>query len=166
MKKILCGVCLLCAVSLCAFAKESGEKSETGIGFDFALAGLKNDFALSIAVTSPWFFYNSFAFRINGEYYFPDSEHTYGYPIVDFSMMSGHLMKTANIRLYGGGGPIALFPLQTGEPTVSIMGQGFFGFEFFMTERPSGFSCFTEIGGGGFGFHAKAGMRYTVPMLR
>ena len=165
MKKILCGVCLLCAVSLCTFAKESGEKSETGIGFDFALAGLKNDFALSAGITSPWFFYNSFAFRINGEYYVPSSQHIYGYPVVDFSLMSGHLMKTANIRLYGGGGAAALFPLG-GEHTVIITGQGFFGFEFFMTERPSGFSCFTEIGGGGFGFHAKAGMRYTVPMIR
>ena len=165
MKKILCGVCLLCTVSLCTFAKESGEKKETGIGFDFALAGLKNDFALSTSVTSPWFFYNSFAFRINGEYYFPSRQHIYGYPVVDLSLMSGHLMKTANIRLYGGGGAAALFPLG-GEHTVVITGQGFFGFEFFMTERPSGFSCFTEIGGGGFGFHAKAGMRYTVPMIR
>ena len=165
MKKILCGVCLLCAVSLCTFAKESGEKTETGIGFDFALAGLKNDFALSAGITSPWFFYNSFAFRINGEYYVPSSQHIYGYPVVDLSLMSGHLMKTANIRLYGGGGSAALFPLG-GEHTVVITGQGFFGFEFFMTERPSGFSCFTEIGGGGFGFHAKAGMRYTVPMIR
>jgi len=165
MKKILCGVCLLCTVSLCTFAKESGEKKETGIGFDFALAGLKNDFALSTSVTSPWFFYNSFAFRINGEYYFPSRQHIYGYPVVDLSLMSGHLMKTANIRLYGGGGASALFPLG-GEHTVVITGQGFFGFVFFMTERPSGFSCFTEIGGGGFGFHAKAGMRYTVPMIR
>lgn len=165
MKKILCGVCLLCTVSLCTFAKESGEKKETGIGFDFALAGLKNDFALSTSVTSPWFFYNSFAFRINGEYYFPSRQHIYGYPVVDLSLMSGHLMKTANIRLYGGGGATALF-LPGEEHTVVITGQGFFGFEFFMTERPSGFSCFTEIGGGGFGFHAKAGMRYTVPMLR
>ena len=164
MKKILCGVCLLCTVSLCTFAKESGEKKETGIGFDFALAGLKNDFALSTSVTSPWFFYNSFAFRINGEYYFPSRQHIYGYPVVDLSLMSGHLMKTANIRLYGGGGAAALF-LPGEEHTVTRMGQGFFGFEFFMTERPSGFSCFTEIGGGGFGFHAKAGMRYTVPML-
>ena len=165
MKKILCGVCLLCTVSLCTFAKESGEKKETGIGFDFALAGLKNDFALSTSVTSPWFFYNSFAFRINGEYYFPSRQHIYGYPVVDLSLMSGHLMKTANIRLYGGGGAAALF-LPGDEHTVTIMAPGFFGFEFFMTERPSGFSCFTEIGGGGFGFHAKAGMRYTVPMIR
>lgn len=165
MKKILCGICLLCAACACTFAKEGREKSETGMGFDFALAGLKSDFALSTTVTSPWFFDNSFAFRLNAEYYFPDSEYTYGYPVVDFSIMGGHLMQTANIRLYGGGGPMARFPLDE-EYTVAITGQGFFGFEFFMTQKPVNFSFFTEIGGGGFGFHAKAGMRYTLPMYR
>ena len=73
-------------------------------------------------------------------------------------------MKTANIRLYGGGGAVVLFPMEDGEPTSRISGQGFFRFEYFMTEEPRGFSFFTEMGGGGLGFHAKAGMRYTIPV--
>ena len=73
-------------------------------------------------------------------------------------------MKTANIRLYCGGGADVLFPMKTGEPTYRISGHVFFGFEYFMTEEPTGLSFFTEIGGGGNGFHAKAGMRYTIPV--
>ena len=78
--------------------------------------------------------------------------------------MGGHIMKTANIRLYGGGGALFLFPMKEGEPKAKYGGHGFFGFEYFMDETPVGLSLFTEIGGGNLGFSAKAGLRYTIPI--
>lgn len=167
MKKILCVLYLLGA--LCAFGfADDGRDSVTGVGLDFALTGRNSDFAVSTAVSSPWLFRNSLGFRVNADYFVPNRERgsTYGFFALDCAVMGGHLMKTANIRLYGGGGPLFLFPLKTGEPTVKISGQGFFGFEFFMDEKPAGMSLFTEIGGGGGGFHAKAGIRWTFPIAR
>ena len=165
MKKIVCGALLLCAVCTFSFAREGSDyRSMSGIGIDYALVGRQNNFGLSAALTSPWLFDNSLAFRANTDYFFPSADHRSGFFVLDCSVMGGHIMQTANIRLYGGGGAVALFPMKSGEPTVRLSGHGFFGFEFFMTEKPVGFSFFTEMGGGGFGFHAKSGLRYTIPI--
>ena len=167
MKKILCGILLMYTVCTFLFAQENpgyDKKSKTGIGLDYALVNRKNNFGVSAALTSPWLFTNSLAFRADTGYFFPSEEHSNGFLVLDGSVMGGHIMKTANIRLYGGGGVVVLFPMEDGEATGRISGHGFFGFEYFMTEEPSGFSFFTEMGGGGFGFHAKAGMRYSIPV--
>ena len=165
MKKLLCALYLLGALCALAFADEERD-SVTGFGLDFALTGRNNDFALSTAVSSPWLFRNSLGFRVNTDYFVPSRVRNdpYGFFALDCAVMGGHLMRTANIRLYGGGGPLFLFPLKKSEAALKISGEGFFGFEFFMDEKPAGMSLFTEIGGGGFGFHAKAGMRWTFPM--
>lgn len=136
----------------------------TGIGVDYALVGRQNNFGISAALTSPWWFTNSFAFRANTEYFFPNAEQQNGFFVLDCSVMGGHIMQTANIRLYGGGGAVALFPMKSDEPIGKVSGHGFLGVEYFFEKNPVGLSLYTEMGGGGFGFHAKAGFRYTFPI--
>ena len=80
------------------------------------------------------------------------------------SLLPRHRGKDAVKWTIRFGDAVVLFPMEDGEPTGRISGQGFFGFEYFMAEEPGGFSFFTEMGGGGFGFHANAGMRYTIPV--
>ena len=146
MKKIIFCILLLCAVCTFSFAKEGcawNKSSKTGVGIDYALVGRNNKFGISAALTSPWLI---------------------AFFILDCSVMGGHIMKTANIRLYGGGGALFLFPMKEGEPKAKYGGHGFFGFEYFMDETPVGLSLFTEIAGGNFGFCAKAGLRYTIPI--
>ena len=84
--------------------------------------------------------------------------------------MGGSLMETANIRLYGGGGPAFIFSCND-EKKVLYGGGGFFGFEFYQSAVPSGFSYFIELGATGFssvssmsGFTAKTGFRYCIPI--
>lgn len=164
MKKIMLCVFLCCVVFVSVYA-EPKQSAVTGIAFDYALVGRQNDFGMSAAVTSPWLFYNSAALKINAGCFFPNPQRKKFYYVLDVSLMGGTLMQTANIRLYGGGGPVFVFPAQKDKPAVLISGQGFFGFEFFTGKRSADFSVFTEMGGGGLGFTAKAGMRYTIPML-
>ena len=167
MKKIIFCILLLCAVCTFSFAKEGcawNKSSKTGVGIDYALVGRNNKFGISAALTSPWLIANSLGFRANTEYFFPNKENRNGFFVLDCSVMGGHIMKTANIRLYGGGGALFLFPMKDGEPKAKYGGHGFFGFEYFMDETPVGLSLFTEIGGGNLGFCAKAGLRYTIPI--
>ena len=121
MKKIVCGALLLCAVCTFSFAKEgSDQRSMSGIGIDYALVGRQNNFGLSAALTLSWLFDNSLAFRANTDYFFPSADHRSGFFVLDCSVMGGHIMQTANIRLYGGGGAVALFPMKSDEPTVKL----------------------------------------------
>lgn len=75
MKKILCGILLTCAICAFVFAQENpgyDKKSKTGIGLDYALVNRKNNFGVSAALTSPWLFTNSPAFRADTGYFFPE----------------------------------------------------------------------------------------------
>ena len=164
MKRITFGIFLCCAVFASLYA-EPKQTDVAGLAFDYALVGQQTDFGMSAGITSPWLFRNSFAMRVDAAGFFPKPQRTNPYYVLNFSLMGGTLMQTANVRLYGGGGPVFVFPAAAGEPTVRITGEGFFGFEFFMGSRPADFSLFAEMGGGGLGFTAKAGMRYTIAML-
>ncbi|MGP1459654.1 MAG: hypothetical protein ACTTKL_10155 [Treponema sp.] len=164
MKKI--ALCILLCCGALAFAETNANANDaTGLAFDYALAGRPNDFGMSLGVASPWLFHNSLAVRTSASGFFPNEKRSKPYYVLDLALMGGTLMRTANIRLYGGGGPLFVFPAAAGEPTVRITGEGFFGFEFFMGKRPADFSLFAEMGGGGLGFTAKTGIRYTIPML-
>ena len=164
MKKIKLCIFLCCTVFASLYA-ESEPTDITGLAVDYALVGCKHDFGISVGVTSPWLFYNKLAVRVDAAGFFPNPQRSRPYYMLNLSLMGGTLMQTANVRLYGGGGPIFVFPAATGEPAVRVNGEGFFGFEFFMAKRSADFSIFTEMGGGGLGFTAKAGVRYTIPML-
>lgn len=165
MKKIVLCMLLCCGVFASAFA-ETDKNEVTGLAFDYALAGRTDDFGMSASITSPWLFHNALAARTGAAGFFPNGQRNTPYYIADLALMGGTLMQTANIRLYGGGGALFVFPVAAGEPAMRINGEGFFGFEFFMGKRTADFSLFAEVGGGGLGFTAKSGLRYTIPMLR
>ncbi|AIN94695.1 hypothetical protein HMPREF9727_01615 [Treponema denticola MYR-T] len=165
MKKIFfLSICLFLSV-LTFIHAEQENRDVTGLALEYGLIGRQSDFGISLAITSPWLFHNAFALHLNADCFFPNSQRRTPYYVLDFSVLGGSLMQTANIRVYGGGGPILIFPVQKNKPKVLVTGQGFFGFEFFMGKSPAGLSFFIEMGGGGFGFTAKTGLRYTFPML-
>ncbi|WP_024468808.1 hypothetical protein [Treponema pedis] len=171
MKKIC--ITLLFACTLGLYAQTAMPEDAKGIGLGFALnANGRSDFGITAEITAPWFFKNSFSFKTGGGIFFRKTDAWKPYYSLDFYFLGGTLMKTANIRLYGGGGPIFLFPASAGEKPVMFGGAGFFGFEFYMAALPVGSSYFIELGGSGFaaskrldvnGFTVKTGFRYCIP---
>lgn len=174
MKKIFALCLFLCAFGL--YAESASSKDVFGVGLDFALnANGATDFGMSAGITAPWFFGNHFSFKSNGGIFFRKNADWKTYYQVDFYFMGGSLMESANIRLYGGGGPIFVFPASADEKKVLFGGGGFFGFEFYVASEPTGFSYFIELGGSGFatkksfdinGFTAKTGFRYCIPVKK
>lgn len=176
MKKLFI-VCLLgLAVFLYAENTEQEKDHVNGFGISYKLGEFSKDYSLGIGITSPRFCWNTLAIRLNLDVPFRHSNWK-PYLTTGLTILGGNFMKTADIRLYGGGGLILVFPLQKNEAKILIGGQGFFGFEFFINAQKNGFSYFIEIGGSGAnaiknktnyryttGFMAHTGFRYYIPI--
>ncbi len=176
MKKIILNLVFLLVLVSTAMAQEKDYKN--GVGLSLRLGENAKDFSLGLGITSPWFWSNSSAIRLNAD--LPFRADTWKpYASLSLSWLGGTFMKTADIRLYGGGGPLFIFPIDKSEPTVLIGGQGFFGFEFFVNSEKTGFVYFIELGGSGTGsvgkkaqrryatgFTAMTGFRYTIPVKK
>lgn len=139
------------------------------LGFDFKIGQNANDFDLGLGFTTPYFANQVVAFRIDCDAGFRAVSWK-PYLLTSFVVTAGNFMKTANIRLYGGGGVILAFPFEKETKPLSVGGQGFLGFEFFFTEK-KGATYFFELGGNGIkniggisinGFMIKTGLRYYI----
>mgnify|MGYP000448132265 CR=1 FL=1 len=115
----------------------------------------QNDFGLGLNLSSPYFANKKMTIRLRGNMVW--NQHASGpnettwSPYSNFSFglatISGNLGD--QIRVYGEGGAIALFPsTQFSNESVHFGGYGLFGFEFFMYKHDN---YFIEIGGVGTG---------------
>ncbi len=135
--------------------KKSIEKaSKNTIALGLKTGSFVENASVGIGLTSPWFLEKHLAVRMNIDMVLRTSTWR---PYLSSSMtfLGGEFMRTANIRLYGGGGPLLLFPCIDGEPVVYFGGQGFAGFEFFLGDDHEGMSYYIEIGGLGGMFSKK-----------
>ena len=152
MKRALLCLFAFCGILLQAQAQEN--PLHKGFGFGFQLNQYQNDFGIGLSLTSPHFAHDHIAIRTRGNmmYYehVKDGEMTWT-PYMNLTVgligVGGYVGE--NIRLYGEGGLVTIFPA-SGFSTKSAEfgGYGLFGFEFFMQNS---FNYFIELGGIGTG---------------
>jgi hypothetical protein len=148
---------LLLTVALFSFIFTSSAQENTlsnGFGFGFQLNQYQKDFGYGISVTSPLLAHGNLAIRLrtNAMYYehLKNDETTWtSYANLTLGLVGIGGQVSENIRLYGEGGMIGLFPNSVvSSDTLALGGYGLFGFEFFMQKN---FNYFIEIGGVGTG---------------
>lgn len=146
-------------------------EGENTLGFDFTIGQNAQDFDLGAGFTTPHFAKSMVAFRVACDAGFRAVTWK-PYLLTNIVVTAGDFIKSANIRLYGGGGVVLAFPFVKDAKTVAVGGQGFFGFEFFFAEK-RGAVYFVELGGNGIkntggisinGFMIKTGLRYYVAL--
>lgn len=138
--------CLLASAGL--FAQET--KKPSGFSLGFGIGQYKNDFGLSVNVKSPWFLWESVAVKAEGLLLFNDQADWKLYGGAKLGLCGGSIMESADIRLYGEGGALILFPsADFSDKTIEIGGYGLFGFEFIMQKKSSGPAYYIELGANG-----------------
>ncbi len=145
-------------IGLCSAVSLHGQDIplNNGVGFGFQLNQYQKDFGAGLNVTSPYFANEKVAVRLRGNVLFhehPKDEEMTWTPYANGSIgFIGTVGYVGNIRLYGEGGLIGLFPSDKfSSERTHFGGYGLFGFEFFF--RSSG-NYFIEIGGVGTGAKA------------
>jgi len=156
-------ISLLLTITLIAFHLISNaQKSEMvpnyGFGFGFSVTQIQKDFGLGLNIISPYFANHKIALRIKGNMMFneniQESSTTWTpYSNVSLGIIGVGGMVGGNVRLYGEGGMIGLFPSKEFSDKEFVMGgYGQLGFEFFLS---NGCNYFIEIGGVGTGANAE-----------
>jgi hypothetical protein len=138
-----------------ANAQEEMNNNKFEMGFQ--LNQYQNDFGLGLNLTSPYFTHDFMAVRLRGNFMF--NEHVKNNETIwtPYSNISLGLVGVAgkvgdDIKLYGEGGIIGLFPSgDFSSKRFLLGGYGLFGYEFHMN---SSSNYFIEIGG--VGTNAKA----------
>src|SRR6478736_1639108 len=151
-KTILTLILVICFVSK-KLAQERPLKNGLAIGYQ--LAQYQNDFGFGLNFTSPFYFGQNVGFRLKSNVMFLQHIDASGfttwtpYANVSLGMIGIGGMVSENIRLYGEGGLLVLFPsARFSSQSAQVGGYGLFGFEFFLSK---GFNYFIEIGGVGIG---------------
>jgi len=152
-KYLVCGLAFLCYASA-LFGQDTS--LDQGVGFGFQLNQYQKDFGAGLNITSPYFANDRVAVRLRGNVLFHEhlvNEGTTWTPYANGSLgFIGVVGYVGDIRLYGEGGVIGLFPSDKFASDGSKFGgYGLFGFEFFF--RKNG-NYFVEIGGVGTGARA------------
>ena len=137
-------VVLLLSLAPRAVAQDSTKSQSpfpTGIGIGYQLTLIQNDFGLGLNVTSPTFMNDVFAVRVRVamsglDHVDEDSVETRtNYPTLSVSVAGFSNEVADNIRCYGEGGGMLLFPSDKFSSKSTVFGIfGVFGFEFFITE--------------------------------
>lgn len=133
-------------------AQEKPIKNTLGIGFQ--LSQFQRDFGIGLNLTSPYFVNEKIAIRLKGNLIYNENVQDSITKWIPYSHLSFGIIGVGgkigeNIRLYGEGGVIALFPSNKfSSNKLEIGGYGLFGFEFFMNR---GSNYFIELGGVGTG---------------
>jgi hypothetical protein len=134
--------------------KNNKESISSKMGIGFNLSEYQNNFGLGLHITSPYFVYNRIAIRLKGNLMYNEyvkDQKTKWEPYSNLSLgivgVGGEIKN--NMRIYGEGGPVFLFPSNDFSSEEFVFGgYGLFGFEFYMS--PS-FNYHIEIGGVGTG---------------
>lgn len=125
-----------------------------GIGFGFQLVQYQKDFGCGLNIVSPYFAGKNMAIRLKGNLMYNENIVDSATTWMTYSNLSLGLVGvggyvTPNIRLYGEGGMVVIFPSSKFSSEDYVFGgYGLFGFEFFFSQ---GGNYFIEIGGIGTG---------------
>lgn len=135
------------------------------------------DFGLQLNVATPWFAHGAVSVKAAGMMMYDASADWKTYWACKLGVVGGSFMSSANIRLYGEGGMLCVFP-PAGNGTQEILfgGYGHFGFEFFIGDSAWIPVYFMELGAGGVrpsiggtggerfmnGFSATVGLRWVL----
>jgi len=138
-------------------AQDEDRAINNGFGFGMQLSQIQKDFGIGLNLTSPTFANNRIAVRLRGNFMFNENIQDLETTWTSYSHLSLGLVGISGyignqIRLYGEGGVIGLFPSEEFSAEDLVLGgYGLFGFEFFMQKN---FNYFIEIGGVGSGASA------------
>ncbi|MBR9860395.1 hypothetical protein GYB22_06535 [bacterium] len=142
-------------ISSSIYAQETSEVSNH-FSLGYQIGQYQDDFGFGLAATSPYFLKNSVAIRARGNFMFFEhvmNEETTWSPYTNVQLgLVGVGGMVGNMRLYGEGGGIVIFPNADFSNNVEFGGYGLFGFEFYMWER---MNYHIEIGGVGSGARAE-----------
>ena len=151
----VCAFLLTGIIALKGFAMEEKAPANTdkqrGDGFSLGtgLTDAAGEFGFQGNVTSPWFLWNKAAVRGSGFILYRESNWTpyYGFRL---GLIGGTIMANADIRLYGEGGVQCIFPDESFDSDVFVIGgYGHFGFEFFVDRAHNGLTYYIELGSNG-----------------
>jgi len=135
---------------------KSDQSSNLGIGFD--ISSYSNNYALGLSVASPRFFNDTSIVKLTADLAWVQGVENGGnttdwfsYGLYKLGYFSGKFIDSTPIRVYGGGGLVALTPSSSlSSSGVSFGGFGLSGVEFFVNPKRS--KClFVEFGGMGTG---------------
>jgi len=163
MKGILSFIMLSLLVPVFSFAnpERNGENRSARASFGFSLQDWNQDFGMGISITSPWFLYQKASIKLSGNVLFKEDNQWEPYYAVRLGCIGGSFMESADIRLYGEGGVLFLFPTQTFDSSsFRFGGYGHFGFEFFLSTKKWASSYFIELGSNGINATTNTGNSY------
>ncbi len=132
------------------------------ISLGFTIQEWDEDLGGGLQLTSPWFLYEKAAVRLSGSVLYKENVDWTPYSVLRLGFLGGSFMRTADIRLYGEGGILLLFPnSKFDDDTFVFGGYGHFGFEFFLAESQNPLmSYIIELGTNGVGAKTNKGDMY------
>ncbi len=155
MKKSVLFLSIFLWLPLASMAQESNLNSNMGFGIH--LSQYQRDFGLGVQYTTPYFLYESLAFRAKANLMWHEHIENLEYTWSQYSNYTLGLVGTAGkindfMRLYGEGGVIFILPNSSfSTADYDLGGYGLFGFEFYFF--PNG-NYFIELGAVGTGAQA------------
>ena len=137
--------------------------SASHISLSFSLQEWGNEFGTSFQITSPWFWHEKTALRLGGSVLWKQDANWATFYALRLGLVGGSFMANSDIRLYGEGGFLFLFPAASFDSDrFAFGGYGHFGFEFFMPKTNASLSSsyFIELGSNGVGAKTNSGQSY------
>ena len=137
--------------------------SASHISLSFSLQEWGNEFGTSFQITSPWFWHEKTAVKLGGSVLWKQDANWASFYVLRLGLIGGSFMANSDIRLYGEGGFLFLFPAASFDSDpFAFGGYGHFGFEFFMPKAsgPLSSAYFIELGTNGIGAKTNSGQSY------
>jgi len=129
----------------------------------FSLQEWGNEFGTGFQITSPWFWHEKTAVKLGGSVLWKQDANWASFYVLRLGLIGGSFMANSDIRLYGEGGFLFLFPAASFDSDpFAFGGYGHFGFEFFMPKAsgPLSSAYFIELGTNGIGAKTNSGQSY------
>jgi hypothetical protein len=137
--------------------------SASRMALSFSLQEWGNEFGTGFQITSPWFWHEKTAVRLGGSALWKQDANWATFYALRLGLVGATFMRNEDIRLYGEGGFLFLFPSASFDSDpFAFGGYGHFGFEFFMPKAIASLSSsyFIELGTNGVGAKTDIGQSY------
>jgi hypothetical protein len=137
--------------------------SASRMSLSFSLQEWGNEFGTGFQITSPWFWHEKTAVRLGGSALWKQDANWATFYALRLGLVGATFMRNEDIRLYGEGGFLFLFPSASFDSDpFAFGGYGHFGFEFFMPKAIASLSSsyFIELGTNGVGAKTDKGQLY------
>lgn len=153
-------VCAQTTSSGMQIGRPPARTSEMSLGLSLQEWG--NELGTGVQITSPWFLYDKVAVRLGGSALWKADANWAPYYALRLGLVGGNFMRNGDVRLYGEGGFLFLFPACSFDSDrFAFGGYGHFGFEFFQPSvRGGASSYFIELGSNGTGAKTNTGTIY------